>query len=80
VRQLLLAFILVAAPAGAQELIGFHPDRVEAQREMEQRADDWIVADELLEWDEAQEQIDIAAAVLTVYAEQLEQVAGLRDP
>ena len=49
-RQLLLAFILVAAPAGAQELIGFHPDRVEAQREMEQRADNWIVADELLEW------------------------------
>ena len=41
---------LVAAPAGAQELIGFHPDRVDAQREMERRADDWIVADELLEW------------------------------
>ena len=41
---------LVAAPAGAQELIGFHADRVEAQREIEQRADDWIVADELLEW------------------------------
>ncbi|MXX75705.1 MAG: M28 family peptidase [Holophagales bacterium] len=43
-------FLLFAAPAFPQELIGFHPDRVEAQREMEQRADDWIVADELLEW------------------------------
>ena len=49
-RPLLLTLLLVAAPAGAQELIGFHPDRVEAQREMEQHADDWIVADELLEW------------------------------
>jgi len=32
------------------------------------------------EWDEAQEQIDIAAAVLTVYAEQLEKMAGLLSP
>ena len=31
-------------------------------------------------WDEAQEQIDIAAAVLAAYAEQLKQVAGLRNP
>lgn len=68
-RRLLLTLLLVAAPAGARDLIGFHPDRVAAQRVMEQR-----------EWDEAHEQIDMAAAVLTVYAEQLEQVAGLRDP
>ena len=42
--------LTVAAPVGAQELIGFHPDRVETQREMEERADGWIVPDELLEW------------------------------
>ena len=47
-KRLLLALILLAAPAGAQELVGFHPDRVAGQREIEERADDWIVADELI--------------------------------
>ena len=47
---LALALTVAAAPAGAQELIGFHPDRVAAQREMEERGDGWIAPEDLLEW------------------------------
>ncbi len=51
-RRLLPALALAAAApsAGAQDLIGFDPDRVAAQRETEQRADAWIVPEDLLEW------------------------------
>ncbi len=46
----LAAAALLASPGPAQDLIGFQPDRVEAQRTAERQADDWIVADDLLEW------------------------------
>ncbi len=51
-RRFLLALTLavVAAPAFPQDLIGFHPDRVAAQRDMEERADAWIAPGDLLEW------------------------------
>ena len=51
-RRLLLALTLAVAAqsAGAQDLIGFHPDRVAAQRDMEERADAWIAPEDLLEW------------------------------
>ena len=45
-----LAVVLLAAPAFPQDLIGFHPDRVAAQRDMEERADAWIAPEDLLEW------------------------------
>ena len=46
----LLTVVLFTAPAFPQNLIGFHPDRVAAQRDMEERADAWIASEELLEW------------------------------
>ena len=51
-RRLLLALTLAVAAqsAGAQDLIGFHPDRVASQRDMEERADAWIAPEDLLEW------------------------------
>ena len=45
-----LTLAVAAAPAFPQDLIGFHPDRVAAQRDMEERADAWIAPEELLEW------------------------------
>ncbi len=47
---LALTLAVVAAPAFPQSLIGFHPDRVAAQRDMEERADAWIAPEDLLEW------------------------------
>lgn len=49
-RLLTLALTVAAAPAGAQELIGFHPDRAADQRAIETRADGWIVAEDLISW------------------------------
>jgi len=49
-RLLALALTVAAAPAAAQELIGFHPDRAADQRAIETRADDWIVAEDLISW------------------------------
>ena len=45
-----LTLAVAAAPAFPQDLIGFHPDRVAAQRDMEERADAWIAPEDLLEW------------------------------
>ena len=45
-----LTLAVAAAPAFPQDLIGFHPDRVAAQRDMEERADAWVAPEELLEW------------------------------
>ena len=45
-----LTLAVAAAPAFPQDLIGFHPDRVAAQRDMEERADAWVAPEDLLEW------------------------------
>lgn len=49
-RLLALALTVAAAPAAAQELIGFHPDRAADQRAIETRADGWVVAEDLVSW------------------------------
>lgn len=49
-RLLAIALTVAAAPAAAQELIGFHPDRAADQRAIETRADGWIAAEDLISW------------------------------